>query len=263
MGKSTLLFRWATVAAIAALCAGAASATRNGTSVLHYMTRTSLTNTGVEPDVLASLRLQRNEQGRAAMQKFDLSATGLQPRTEYFIIVARGETNAHPVGTVTSDNSGRIRLSYMKKGNGNGNGKGKKALPAELDPVTDILGIGLQETGATQTVAFAWINGSEQYQYLVKRNLTRADSNATPAGSISLKANKQNINFRLLADGLSAGGVYFLALNSNVVDSATANADGAVNINGWAGSAPAVLDVRSLSLLDGNTNVVLWTLLPK
>ena len=196
------------------------------------------------------------------MQKFDLNATGLQPRTEYFLAVARGDdTNVHQVGAFTTDNSGRLRLSYMKKGNGNGNGK--KALPPELDPVTDILGLALQETVNTQTVAFAWINTSSQFQYLVKRNLTRADTNASPSGSISLKSNGQNVNFRLLADGLEAGVTYHLALNSNVVETVSADANGFIDHTVWPASAPAVLDLQSLSLLDGSSNAVLGTFLPK
>jgi hypothetical protein len=230
--------------------------------VLHYLTRTSLASTGLESNVTASVRVQHNEQGRSSMQKFDLNATGLQPSTEYFLVVARGDdTNAYQLGTVTSDNAGRVRLSYVKRGNGHGNNK--KALPPELDPVSNILGLGLQETVNTQTVAFAWINGSSNFQYLVKRNLTKVDTNATPAGSISLKANAETVNFRLLADGLTISNTYYLALNSNVVDTATADGNGALELNTWPASAPAVLDLLSLSLLDGSSNAVLWTLLPK
>ncbi len=262
MGKSKYLFTWTLVASLGVLTLAAASATRKGTSVLHYLTKTSLDSTGVESNVTASVRLQLNEQGRSSMQKFDLNATGLQPGASYFLVVARGDdTNAYQVGTVTSDSGGGVRLSYRKKGNGNGNGT--KALPPELDPVTDILGLGLQETVNTQTIAFAWIHASSNFQYLVKRNLTKADTNAAPAGSISLKGNGEVVNFRLLADGLTGGNIYYLALNSNVVDTATADANGALELNTWPGNAPAVLDLRSLSLLDGSSNAVLWTSLPK
>jgi hypothetical protein len=260
MGKLKPLFTWALVASLAALSVAAASATRKGTSVMHYMTRTPLSATDVEPNVSGSVRLQFNEQGRSSLQKFDLSATGLEPGAEYFLVVARGD-DTNLVGIVTSDTHGRVRLSYMKKGNGRGNPR--KALPPELDPVSEILGLGLQETVNTQTVAFAWIATSPSFQYLVKRNLTSTDTSAPPAGSISLKANPQNVNFRLLADGLTGGNTYHLALNSNVVASATANADGTLEVNAWPASAPAVLELRSLSLWDDSSNVVLGTSLPK
>lgn len=260
MGKLKQLFTWALVASLAALSVAAASATRKGTSVMHYMTRTPLTATEAGTNVAGSVRLQFNEQGRSSLQKFDLDATGLEPNTEYFL-VARRDDAAGQVGTVTSDSRGRVRLSYMKKGNGQGNPR--KALPPELDPVSDILGLGLQETVNTQTVALAWIATSPNFQYLVKRNLTSTDTSAPPAGSISLKANAQNINFRLLAEGLVGGNTYHLALNSNVVESATADADGTLELNSWPASAPVVLELRSLSLWDGSNNVVLGTSLPK
>ena len=262
MGKIKPLFNWALVASLAALSVAAASATRKGASVMHYMTPTPLVGTALATNVGGTVRLQFNEQGRSSLQKFDLWANGLESHTEYFFVVASGEdTNAYPVGTVTSDGQGRVRLSYMKKGQGGGNPR--KALPPELDPVSNVLGVGLQETVNTQTVAFAWISSSSNFQYLVKRNLTSTDEGATPAGSISLKANGQNVNFRLLADGLTGGDTYHLALNSNVVETVTADADGTLELNGWPGGAPGVLELQSLSLWDATNNVVLGTLLPK
>ena len=101
------------------------------------------------------------------------------------------------------------------------------------------------------------------FQYLVKRLLTQADPNATATGAISLKANANEVNFRLSAKGLSAGQTYHLALNDAVVQTVTANALGQVIIQGWPASAPAVLDLSALSLLDSSNAVVLGTTLPK
>ena len=237
----------------------AASATRRGSSVLHYMTRTPLTATEDGSAVAASLRLQHNEQGHSSLQKFDLTATGLLPNTAYFLVAAfDSETNV--VGTSNSDANGKLRVAYMKKGQGNGNSE--KALPESLDPVSGIRGIALQNPD-TQTVAFAFINTSPKFQYLVKRNLTQGDTNASPAGSISLKVNASSVNFRLLADGLSAASPYLLALNSNIVATVASDDGGGLEIDSWPASAPAVLDLRSLSLLDGASNVVLSTTVPK
>jgi hypothetical protein len=71
------------------------------------------------------------------------------------------------------------------------------------------------------------------------------------------------VSFRLLAGGLHATSDYHLALNSSVVVTATANNNGRLEIKGWPTNAPAVLDLRSLSLLDSSSNVVLKTSLPR
>jgi hypothetical protein len=71
------------------------------------------------------------------------------------------------------------------------------------------------------------------------------------------------VNFRLLAGGLTATNDYHLALNSNIVGTVQADDDGRVQIRDWPTNAPAILELRSLSLLDGSSNVVLHTQLPK
>jgi hypothetical protein len=234
--------------------------TRRGTSVLHYSVRTPLTPTDAGSNVEAVVKLDLKEQGHSARQKFEFSASHLAANTEYFLLVARGdELDATAIGTFTTDGRGRARISVGTQGNGHG--KVKKPSGPNLLPVTDIRAVGIQN-GATQTLALAWIDDAPNFEYLVKRNLTRADSNGTAAGWISLKGNVQETNFRLLAGGLVPNGVYYLMLNSNVT-SLTANANGVVGVNGWPVGAPALLDARSVALLDGSNKVLLSTTLPK
>jgi hypothetical protein len=229
------------------------------TKVLHYLNRPVLAPAVAGSSVTGSVRLQLNEQGGSALQKLDLNATGLQPNTDYALIVAlRGEPDTNSVGTVTSDNQGRVRVSLAK-----GNGENGEALPAGLDPVTAIRGLGLGTVAGTQTIAWSVINTSSKFQYLVDRILGQQDTNATPAGSISLEANASSVNFNLQATGLSASSTYHLALNGTVAMTATSDSEGALELTTWPAGAPAVLDLSSLALLDGSNNVVLSTTLPK
>jgi hypothetical protein len=228
---------------------------RSGTSVLHYLNRTPLLGTTASGNV----RLQLNEQGGSSLQKLDLNATGLQSNSTYLLIAVYGDdANTNAVGTVTSDKHGRVKVSAHK-----GNGNGGDPLPAGLDPVTDIHGLGLAELAGTEAIVWSVINTSTNFQYLVERNLTQQDTNATPEGSIGLEANATSVNFHLLAGGLSPGGTYHLALNSNVIATTTTDAAGALEFTTWPAGAPAVLDLRSLALLDSANNVVLSTTLPK
>ena len=231
-----------------------------GSSVFHYMTTTPLPATGAAPNVAASLRLQFKKQGNSLLQKFDLTVTRLAPNKEYALVAAVGEeTTLSPVATFRSDKQGQARVSYMKQGEGQGNGK--KALPAALDPLTDVHAVGIQDA-ALQVLALGTIDASPSFQYLVKANLTPADTNGTAKGSIRLKANAEGTSFRLLADGLVAGAVYHLALNSAIVENLTADANGRVQILTWPAGAPAVLDLRTVALLDVGSQVILSTTLP-
>jgi hypothetical protein len=67
----------------------------------------------------------------------------------------------------------------------------------------------------------------------------------------------------LRAGGLNATNDYHLALNSEILSTVSANEDGRLEIKDWPTNAPAILELRSLSVLDGSSNVVLRTTLPR
>ena len=228
---------------------------RSGTAVLHYLNRAAL-QAVAGSKVNGTVRLQLNEQGGSALQKLDLNASGLNSNTTYLLVVALvGEAEASAVGTVVSDSHGRVRFSLK--------GGEEENLPPQLDPVTDIVGIGLAPLDSTQVLTWAAVNASSNFQYQVERNLTQQDTNATPEGSISLEANGSSVNFHLLAGGLVPNSTYRLALNGAVVMTLTSDSGGAVEVTTWPAGAPAVLDLRTLALLDSSNNAVLSTLLPK
>jgi hypothetical protein len=234
--------------------------TRRGTSVMHYMTRNTLVTTDAGSNVVGWLRLQHNEQGHASKQSLQLYVKGLETNAPYKLIAVVGDdTNAVAVADITADRRGRDHLSYVSRGQGHG---GRHPLPDALNPLTDVHSIGI-ENASTQTVAYAWIADAERFHYLVKRNLTPEDTNGTAAGSISLIANQRTVHFRLRAGGLNATNDYHLALNSEILSTVSANEDGRLEIKDWPTNAPAILELRSLSVLDGSSNVVLRTTLPR
>jgi len=234
--------------------------TRKGTSVLHYSTQNDLVATEHGSNVVGSLRLQFKEQGHSSKQSLRLNASGLETNSACGLIAVIGDdTNAVRVADADTDRKGRLRVSYMSKGQGNG---GKNPLPDALLPLTDVRSIGIENT-STQTVAYAWIADAHRFQYLVKRNLTPEDTNGLASGSISLIANHRRVHFRLLAGGLNATNDYHLALNSDILSTLSTDANGRVELRDWPTNAPAVLDLRSLSILDGSSNVVLSTTFPR
>lgn len=241
---------------VAASAVAAGPVTRRGASVMHYMTRTAVSAPEAAPGATGVLRLQDNAQGNSSKQTLDLSVSGLVAGDTYTLAAVVGDdTNSVAVSTVTASSKGTARVKYSSKGK-------KAPLPELLDPLTGVRAISLVHSNDV-IVAYAWVAESATYQYLVKRNLTAADPEGAAAGSISLKANAQIVNFKLLAGGLAAATEYQLALNSNVVATATTDADGRLTISEWPETAPAVLNLRSLQLLDGMNAVVLSTNLPE
>lgn len=250
--KQLVLWGIATTLAISAVAADGGPVTRRGSSVLHYMTRTVVSAPDTAPGASGTLRLQEKAQGNSSKQTLDLSVSGLVPGDTYTLAAVVGEDPASvAVSTVTANSRGTARVSYS--------GKGKKAvLPELLDPLSAVRAISLVDSN-DQTVAYAWIADSAVYQYQVKRNLTPADAEGTAAGSISLKASADHVNFKLLAGGLAAATEYQLALNDVVVATATTDDNGRLTISAWPETAPSVFDLRLLEILDGASAPVLST----
>ena len=127
--------------------------------------------------------------------------------------------------------------------------------------LTDVRFIGV-ENASTQLVAYAWIADAPQFAYLVKRNLTPNDTNGA-AGSISLIANQRRVNFRLLAGGLTPTAGYYLALNSNIMTTVLSDVNGRLDLKTWPTNGGPILELRSLSVQDAVSNIVLSTTLPR
>jgi hypothetical protein len=142
------------------------------------------------------------------------------------------------------------------------NGNVPKAMPLVLNPVLKIRAIGITHFH-TQLLAYAWVNTSTQYQYLVKRNLTPANPSGTATGYINLKANPSIVNFKLQAGGLAMTNTYFMAVNSNIVSTVASDKKGRLQIVQWPTNAPSGLTLQLLQLLDSSSNAVLSTTLPK
>jgi len=244
--------------------ANGGSVTRRGSDVLHYLIRNTISPTDYGPYTTGSMRLQVNEQGQSRKESLLLTVAGLEPNASPTLTAVLGDDpDVVTVLHLTTDQRGRVRASYMSKVPAPARQpRGTEPMPDLLSPATDIRGICIENT-SLQLVGFRWIRDTAAFQYIVKRNLTPADPGGTAAGSINLVANQRRVNFRLLAGGLTPATDYSLAMNSTVVATATADENGRLQIRGWPATAPVVLDVRSLALLDAGGSPVLSTTLPR
>lgn len=251
---------------IAALTLGGlargAGVTNAAPPVFHLITRQNVITTDLASNVLGSVRVEFNSSGLgAALQKLDLPVTNLAARTVYSLLAVLGDdTNVIEAATFTTDKKGKARVSYLDPQKSlvlDTN----KVLPAALNPLTAVRGIGVGQLG--QILAFAWLDGTAQYQYQIKRNLTPVDPFGTAAGSINLKAAPTGANFKLMAGGLTPGSIYRLVLNTNILTTVTSDLKGRVTMIGWPVGAPTLPDLRWMELLDIGSNSVLTTTFPQ
>jgi hypothetical protein len=239
-------------------------AKKGGTDILHYTVSTDITG-----DANGSVSADFKSQGNALHQSLEIDVRDLAANTTYLLrALLRGESNATDVAEFTTDANGAIQISYsekgslnQKKGNGGSGHGGGDPLPNPLDPVVDVLGLEIVTNG-TQIVASADLANPNNFQYLVKRALQNDGAISGASGSLRLKGHSNTEQFRIRADGLEIDADYLLKINTNIVQILTSDAQGRINVSDLTGSAPNVLDITSVAILDGNTNGVLSTTLP-
>lgn len=229
----------------------------HGTDILHFTTRTGMSNDGVETNGSGTVRARQNKQGNANNQTLDVVASGLTASTPYSLFaITSDNTNLTDVANVTTDANGKIALHFRSLGNGHGGGHNSAALPAGLNPVSHILELDLVDTNS-QAVLTADLTAPTSIQYLIKRDIS---TNGVSA-SLRIKANSTAAQFSLGASGLVASTDYLLVFNGTPVQTNTSDTNGKLTIT----SAPTpvnILSLQSVALWDTSSNVVASTTLP-
>jgi hypothetical protein len=250
------------VAALAFSTVLAASAKRHGTDILHFFVRETMTNDGALTNATGKVDLGQNQQGKANNQRLDITLHQLDPNGTYQLLaLLNGDLDFTPVTEFQANSQGDADLHYRKVGSSNGRGKGmgkgKNALPAVLDPISNIREL-MVSVNSTQSVLHADLTAPDKLQYLIKRDLSTNDVDAT----LSIKATTSKTQFRLTAAGLNPTNAYFLALNGSVVQTNSADAKGKLAINSLLVNPGDILDLHAVALWDSASNVVVSTTLP-
>lgn len=232
----------------------------HGTDILHFFVRKDMTDGGLESGAAGRIDAKQNQQGQANNERLEISLTGLATNAPYQLFAVLGsDTNWIPVVEFNADDNGVAALRYRKSGNGNGNslGKGKAQLPAVLDPLSDIRALAVFNS-STQAVLSADLTAPDKLQYLIKRDLSTGDVNAT----LRIKATTQQTQFRLLASGLAPTNDYQLVFNGEVVQTNGTDDKGKLMINSLLQNPVEILDLHTVALWDRGSNAVLTTDLP-
>jgi hypothetical protein len=116
-----------------------ALAAPGGTSILHFMFQSNMTNTGVDPLAGGTLNGELNRQGNANNQQLKISLAHLSPMTTYQLAAILGDdADLTTVAEFTTDSKGAVKVTYSQKTQGNaiveGVRDGKQPLPDALIP---------------------------------------------------------------------------------------------------------------------------------
>lgn len=229
----------------------------HGTDILHFSVRKTMANDGVESNAVGTVQAHQNEQGNADNQQLNISVGGLTAGATYQLL-ANGDTNIADGIPFTTDTDGKALLEYRSQGSGHGGGlgHGKNPLPATFNPVSNLSQLDVFNA-STQAVLTADMTTPDQLQYLIKRDLSTNNVDA----SLRIQATTGHTQFKLLASGLNPTNNYLLAVNGSAVQTETTDTRGDLKITSLPVSGN-ILDVHSLQLWDASSNVVLTTTLP-
>ena len=247
------------LAAVVLLSPYAAIAKQGGTDISHFLSKSDMVNTGVEPAAKGQIDIQLNSQGNSSKQQVKLTVSKLNANTDYRLIAfVGGDTNATDIAGFTTDKKGSFTVSYLEKGQGN-SGKNGKNLPASLDPLCNVQELDIVN-GSTNTVLSAMLGNPDNGQYMVKSTMKTVGFLPAAKGDFRIKANSKTTQFLLKASGLTANTDYSLVLNGEIAQTYTSDSSGNLNISSLPANSPSVLEIQTLALTDGpGTNLVLIT----
>jgi len=250
------------------VAAPAALAAKGGTDVLHLSLRMDLLGTDAAPDATGRLDVKLRQQGKADVQKLRFDLSGLAPdETHHLLLLHRGETEPVEALAFDTDSDGEASLKLMHLGH-----KPGKTFPgAGFDPLTEVLALEVRDAGDT-TVLEADFTMPDKLGYLVKRRLTNDGPDADASGMLFLKDRGTSSSFRLKASDLDLvpSADYSVAINCDdpsvldceYVEGVTAGEDGRLDVKALTGDGPAPFQMSDVSLVDGDGEVVLRTVLP-
>ncbi|MDD5141681.1 MAG: ice-binding family protein [Verrucomicrobiales bacterium] len=247
------------LAAAVLLSPHAAVAKQGGTDIQHFLSKSDMVNTGVEPSASGKIDVQINEQGKSSKQQMKITASKLNPNTAYQLAVFIGDdTNVTDIAAFTTDKKGGVTVAYMNTGQGKSNKKGH-VFPEALDPLCNIRELDIVD-GSSNAVLSAVLSNPDKGQYMVKNSMDNVGFLPAAVGDFRIKANSKSTQFLLKVSGLTAETDYSLAINGEMAQTYTSDSSGKLTVNSLPTNSPSVLEIQTLALTDGSgTNLVLIT----
>jgi hypothetical protein len=247
------------LAVVGLLSGNAAFAKAGGTDVFHFIAKSGMVNTSVEPQATGNVSMMLTSQGNADKEQLSLNGTKLNANTAYHLKAFLGDaTNATDIADFNTDSKGSFSLSYFKMTHAKPNKKGS-TFPDALEPLCNVRELDVVNAN-TNAVLTAILGSPDKGQYLVKSTMRNVGLLPAAAASLSIKGSAKSTTFKLTATHLNPNTDYALAFNGDIAQTYTADNSGKLTVSNLPNNAPNVLDIQTVALIDSaSTNLVLIT----
>lgn len=224
--------------------------------MVHVSLHTKMHNEGVIAQAAGDADIHFDEHGgKDAHQELHLHVKNLDAGADYTLTAQDNVSNVVQLASFTTDDHGNADLHFREKGPKNPHdhaGHVDGQLPAELQPATSISGLLIADTNGA-SILTADFTAPHDFHYEAKLDLSSGSIRA----KLEINADAHHAKLNLDAHGLDAGASYSLAVNGNVVGSASADEHGHLHLHSQLQNSADVLSPSSVELLDANSNVVL------
>lgn len=274
--KNKTLNIWSlTLGLAAAVMLSPHNAVATGNNLMQFSSKTSMINTGVDPNASGKVNVTLSRQGNANHQQLDISLANLDANTAYQLVAFLGDdTNTSFMVGFTTDTKGGFLVSYVKRNEGNSNPRGElfrdtldplsifhkaKPLPNALDPLCDVRELDIVNTNM-ETVLQAVLTSPDKGNYLVRRSMNHTGFLPAAIGELFIQADPHSTRFQLQSSGLTPFANYHLVINENIAPASMSDRFGKLTLTNLPAGSSNVLDIQTVALTDAtSTNIVLIT----
>jgi hypothetical protein len=233
----------------------AAFASPGGTSVLHLMTETDMTATGVDPNAQGKINVTMTRQGRANNQELKITVAKLDPNTAYGLVAFIGDdTNATGIVDLTTDRKGGFSVTFEKKSQGKMNPH-NLPLPEMLDSLCNVRELNIVN-GDMETVLQGVLSNPDQGRYLVSQSMNNSGFLPAARGTLSIQAGPNSTRFGLAIRGLTPLTRYNIQINGSIIQAVMADKTGYLHLREMPQWMPDVLGIHTVALTYGGENTV-------
>ncbi len=218
-----------------------------------YGFNTALTNNGsVDSDARGTVRGSLNRRGVTDNQRLSIAVSKLDAGATYHLVAFLGDNaSSTAVADFTTDSHGSASVAYVKSAT-----PGAHPLPDAVDPISDVRELDVVNTTG-DTVLQADLTEAHSFSYSVHRAMDNTGFLPGAGGSLVLSGSPHATRVAVVAIGLTPQTSYQLLVNGTSLATKTSDAHGKLSIASPRTGVPLVLDVRTVELADGSSNVIL------
>lgn len=229
---------------------------------VRYKVDEALVSSGVDSDASGRVQAFVKQQGNSDHQRLRVSVKDLDPNASYTLLALVGTNESYiTVTNFTTSGLGKGKVVYFQnralRDNGHvgtGSGVNKRALPAVIDPLTQVRALAIANA-ADEVVLSVNLHESLGMEFELTSVFTSTETDPYAIGCVAVACSNGSTQFRLFAAGDSSQ--YTFCVNEAPVATYGADSTGRISVGAYPESAPSPLLFKTLDLRNGGDAVIL------